>query len=122
MLNLPPSVRIYLARGATDMRKGIDGLLGLSREVIGEDPFTGHLFGFCNRRRDTVKFLVWDRSGFWLLSHRLERGTFAWPTERGVERKIEMRSRDVRALLEGLDLESARWRTRLDGLPAHARE
>jgi transposase len=102
------------------MRKGIDGLVGLSREVIGEDPFTGHLFGFCNRRRDTVKFVVWDRSGFWLLSHRLERGTFAWPVTKGSEKKIEMRSRDLQALLEGLDLESAKWRTRLDGMPAHA--
>jgi transposase len=118
VLTLPPSVRIFLARGATDMRKGIDGLCALARDAVGEDPFTGHLFAFANRRRDTVKILVWDRSGFWLFMKRLERGTFQWPEEKGRERKAEMRSRELYALLEGLDLESARWRARMDGLPA----
>ena len=82
MLTLPPSVRIFLARGPTDMRKGIDSLCALARDVVGEDPFTGHLFGFANRRRDTAKFLVWDESGFWLFMKRLERGTFQWPQEK----------------------------------------
>ena len=117
MLTLPPSVRIFLARGPTDMRKGIDSLCALARDVVGEDPFTGHLFGFANRRRDTAKFLVWDESGFWLFMKRLERGTFQWPQEKGTQRRMEMRSRDLYALLEGLDLESAQWRTRLAGLP-----
>jgi transposase len=120
VLTLPPSVRIFLARGPTDMRKGIDSLCALARDVVGEDPFTGHLFGFANRRRDTAKFLVWDRSGFWLLMKRLERGTFQWPEEKGPRRRMEMRSRELFALLEGLDLESATWRKRLDGLPAIA--
>ncbi|HEX5828616.1 MAG TPA: IS66 family insertion sequence element accessory protein TnpB [Candidatus Limnocylindrales bacterium] len=120
MLTLPPSVRIYVALGATDIRKGIDGLCAAAREVIGEDPFTGHLFAFANRRRDAVKVLVWDRSGFWLLYKRLERGTFQWPAAHEKGPRIEMRSRDFFALLEGLDLSTARWRTRLDGLPAHA--
>ena len=78
MLTLPPSVRLYLARGATDIRKGIDGLCALARDVVGEDPFSGHLFAFANRRRDAVKILVWDRSGFWLFHKRLERGTLEW--------------------------------------------
>ncbi len=82
MLTLPPSVRIYLARGATDIRKGIDGLCAVARDIVGEDPFTGHLFAFANRRRDAVKILVWDRSGFWLFYKRLERGTFQWEGER----------------------------------------
>jgi transposase len=116
VLTLPPSVRIFLARGPTDLRKGIDGLCALARDVVGEDPFTGHLFGFANRRRDTVKILVWDRSGFWLFMKRLERGTFEWPEEKGRERKVEMRSRDLYAMLEGLDFTSAQWRSRLDGL------
>lgn len=79
MLTLPPSVRIYLARGSTDIRKGIDGLCALARDVVGEDPFSGHLFAFANRRRDAVKVLVWDRTGFWLFHKRLERGTLQWP-------------------------------------------
>jgi transposase len=101
------------------MRKGIDGLCALARDVVGEDPFTGHLFAFSNRRRDTVKILVWDRSGFALYMKRLERGTFEWPPEKGKERRMEMRSRDLFALLEGLELASARWRSRLDGLPVN---
>ena len=119
MLTLPPSVRIYLARGPTDIRKGIDGLCALARDVVGEDPFTGHLFAFANRRRDAVKILVWDRSGFWLFYKRLERGTFEWPAESDRSPRLEMRSRDFYALLEGLDLSTARWRTRLDGIPAN---
>jgi len=118
VLTLPPSVRIYLARGATDIRKGIDGLCAAARDVVREDPFTGHLFAFANRRRDAVKILVWDRSGFWLFYKRLERGTFQWPATSEKSDRVEMRSRDFYALLEGLDLTTAKWRTRLDGLPA----
>jgi transposase len=118
VLTLPPSVRIYVARGATDIRKGIDGLCAAARDVVGEDPFTGHLFAFANRRRDAVKILVWDRSGFWLFYKRLERGTFQWPQVCEKGPRVEMRSRDFYAILEGLDLETAMWRTRLDGLPA----
>lgn len=117
MLTLPPSVRIFLARGATDIRKGIDGLCAAARDLVGEDPFTGHLFAFANRRRDAVKILVWDRSGFWLFYKRLERGTFQWPEANDRSTRVEMRSRDFYAILEGLDLSTARWRTRLDGLP-----
>jgi transposase len=118
MLTLPPAVRIYVARGATDIRKGIDGLCALARDVVGEDPFSGHLFAFANRRRDAVKILVWDRSGFWLFHKRLERGTLQWPAEDAHGRRVTMRWRDFYALLEGLDLTTARWRARLDGLPA----
>ncbi len=120
MLTLPPSVRIYLARGSTDIRKGIDGLCALARDVVGEDPFSGHLFAFANRRRDAVKVLVWDRTGFWLFHKRLERGTLQWPEEASQRTHVEMRWRDFYALLEGLDLSTARWRTRLDGMPVHA--
>lgn len=120
MLTLPPSVRIYLARGSTDIRKGIDGLCALARDVVGQDPFSGHLFAFANRRRDAVKVLVWDRTGFWLFHKRLERGTLQWPEEASHRTHVEMRWRDFYALLEGLDLSTARWRTRLDGMPMHA--
>ncbi len=120
MLTLPPSVRIFVCRGATDIRKGIDSLCAMARDVVGEDPFTGHLFAFGNRRRDAVKILFWDRSGFWLLYKRLERGTFAWPEESDRGRRVEMRARDFYALLEGLDLASARWRRRMDRMPLDA--
>jgi transposase len=79
MLSLPTSVRVYLARGATDMRKSIDGLAAVTIEVLEHDPLSGHLFVLCNGQSNRIKILYWERSGFWLLHKRLERGTFAWP-------------------------------------------
>ena len=64
MITLPPSVRIYLASQPTDMRRGFDGLMGMVRSVVHEDPFSGHLFVFVSKRRDRVKILFWDRGGF----------------------------------------------------------
>ena len=120
LTGLPPSVRIYVALGATDLRRSVDGLSVMVREVMRLEPLSGHLFLFRNRRADRLKILVWDRSGFWVMYKRLERGTFAWPAESERGARLEMRSRDFYALLEGLDLATARWRARLDGLPLHA--
>lgn len=117
MLSLPTSVRIYLARGATDMRKSIDGLAAVTKEVLEHDPLSGHLFVFCNRRRDRIKILYWERSGFWLLHKRLEQGTFAWPVPADdVSKQIELHASDLAALLGGLDLRKAtrrRWYSRV---------
>jgi transposase len=117
MLSLPTSVRICLARGATDMRKSIDGLAAVTKEVLQHDPLSGHLFVFCNRRRDRIKILYWERSGFWLLHKRLEQGTFAWPLPEGSDSKqLELPSSDLAALLGGLDLSNAkrrRWYSRV---------
>jgi transposase len=113
VLTLPPSVRIFLACGATDLRKSYDGLCGAIVDVLLEDPFSGFLFGFANRRRNRVKLIVWDHGGFWLFCRRLEEGTFDWPRDEGKTR-ITMTSRDLLALLEGLDLSTARWRKRYE--------
>lgn len=111
MLSLPTAVRVYLARGATDMRKSIDGLAGVVQQVLTDDPFSGHLFVFCNRCRDRIKILYWEQSGFWLLHKRLEKGTFAWPVPAdGAESKIEMTSAELAALLGGIDLRHAKRR------------
>src|SRR5262249_61005728 len=83
MLTLSPVVRIYLATGATDLRRSIDGLAALVRERFTLDPLSGHLFLFRNRRGDRIKILAWDPGGFWVLYKRLERGTFPWPAENG---------------------------------------
>ncbi len=116
MLSLPTSVRIYLARGATDMRKSIDGLAAVTTQILEQDPLSGHLFVFCNARRDRIKILYWEGSGFWLLHKRLERGTFAWPLPASSEAKhIELPASDLIALLGGLDLRTAkrrRWYSR----------
>jgi transposase len=109
MLTISPAVRIYLATGATDLRRSIDGLSALVRERFTLDPLSGHLFLFRNRRGDRLKILTWDRSGFWLLYKRLERGTFAWPTDTDPA-PVEMRSADLLLLLSGTDVSHTRRR------------
>jgi transposase len=109
MLTLSPAVRIYLATGATDLRRSIDGLAALVRDRVTLDPLSGHLFLFRNGRGDRLKILAWDRSGFWVLYKRLEQGTFAWPSE-DTGTPVEMRSPDLALLLSGMDVAQTRRR------------
>ena len=117
MLTFPPAVRILLATGATDMRKQIDGLAALASNVLKADPLSGHVFVFCNRRRDYIKLLFWDRSGYWLLGKRLEEGTFAWPGAVDAP-SVETSVRELMCVLEGIDLSRVRTRRRMERLPA----
>lgn len=120
MLMLPPNVKIYLAVGATDMRKSFDGLSAATRDVIGLDPLSGHLFCFTNRSRNRLKVMFWESSGFWVCSKRLERGTFAWPTKAdGAEGRVEMSRECFTLLLGGLDVTSIKKRKWFD-LPANS--
>ncbi len=73
---LPSSVRVFVCLTPADMRRSLDGLAALTREILREDPLSGHLFVYFNRRRDRVKVLLWDRSGLALFYKRLEKGTF----------------------------------------------
>lgn len=114
MLSLPPSVRIFVARGATDQRKSFDGLCALAKDVLRQDPFSGHVFVFFGRRRDRVKLLVWDRSGFWVFAKRLEAGSFAAVGGAGATACIEVSSRDLLLLLEGIEIGDWRQRRRYD--------
>lgn len=109
MLTISPAVRIYLATGATDLRRSIDGLSALVRERFTLDPVSGHLFLFRNRRGDRIKILTWDAGGFWVLYKRLERGTFAWPAA-PAGAPVEMRSTDLLLLLSGVDVVHTRRR------------
>ena len=109
MLTISPAVQIYVATGATDLRRSIDGLAALVRERFDLDPLSGHLFLFRNRRGDRIKILAWDAGGFWVLYKRLERGTFAWPTETN-DRPVVIRSADLLLLLSGVDLAHTRRR------------
>ena len=79
MFGLTTATRVFAAPGATDMRKGFNGLHGLVRDALGEDPLSGHLFLFANRDRTRIKILVFDGSGLWVCSKRLEKGRFRWP-------------------------------------------
>lgn len=110
MLMLPPSTRVFIATEPADMRCGHDGLTARVTSVLERDPFSGHLFVFRNRRRDRVKLLYWDRSGFWLFYKRLERGCFRFPTSPG--RAVEVEAAELALLLEGIDLRGARRRPR----------
>jgi transposase len=115
VLTLSPTVRIYLAPGATDMRKAFDGLAAATKSVIGEDPLSGHLFVFCNRRRDRIKILWWDRSGFCLFAKRLEKGTFRWPDlAPSRATRVEMTREELMLLLGGIDLRRAKRRRWLE--------
>lgn len=109
MLNLPSSVRVFVARERVDFRNGFDGLCAIVREQFREDPLSGHLFLFFNHRRDRIKILVWDQNGFWLLYKRLERGTF----ERiaGSGEKLEIDRARLAMLLDGIETKSSRIRT-----------
>jgi transposase len=118
MLTLPSSVRIYVASEATDLRRGFDGLAALTRSAIGVDPLSGHLFVFLNRRRNRVKILVWDRTGYLLLYKRLERGTFTLAVKPCAgKRHIEMDAGELTLMLEGLDLRNARRQKRWYRVP-----
>jgi transposase len=109
MLTISPAIRIYVATGATDLRRSIDGLAALVRARFDLDPLSGHLFLFRNRRGDRLKILAWDQGGFWVLYKRLERGTFAWPAEDD-DAPVLLRSSDLLLLLSGVDLAHTRRR------------
>lgn len=108
MLTIPENVRIYLAAGATDMRKSFDTLAAVTRTVIGQDPQSGHLFVFCNGRRDRLKILHWESSGYWLLAKRLEKGTFSWPDAK--QASVTLTATELAVLLGGLDVRDTRKR------------
>ena len=107
MLNLPGSVRIFLAAGPTDMRKGFDGLSALVQQ-FGEDVYSGHLFVFVSRRRNRVKILTWDRGGFILYYKRLEKGRFKLPATPGDAQTIPLDAGQLTMLLDGVDLTRVR--------------
>ena len=83
MLSEASAERVYLAIGATDLKKSINGLAAIVQEQFKLNPFSSCLFVFCNYRRDKIKILYWDHNVFWLYYRRLEKGRFQWPTTQG---------------------------------------
>jgi transposase len=106
MLNLPPAVRIWLATRATDLRKSFDGLAELVRQQLHNDPLSGHLFVFRNKRADRLKLLYWDEDGFVIVYKRLEAGTFRFPAAQADG--VEIRAAELQLLLDGIDVESVK--------------
>ena len=102
MLNLPPSVRIFISTVPADMRRSFDGLSAMTEQILEQDPFSGHLFVFRNKRGDRVKILYWDRTGYCIWYKRLEKGTFRFPQRH--EKSLEVDASELSLLLEGFDL------------------
>ena len=111
MLSFPPSpqVKIFVCREPVDMRKSFDGLSGAVIDVVDQDPQSGHLFLFFNRRRSMMKALVWETSGYWVLSKRLEGGRFQVFDRAGDDASsFELSSSELALLVDGIDLRGAK--------------
>ena len=104
------ATRIYLAAGATDLRKGFEGLYGLVRDRLSCDPLSGHIFVFSNAQRNRLKLLYRDGSGLWVCAKRLEKGRFAWPLAGEGRKRIAMRGEELTMLLSGIDLRQTKPR------------
>ena len=102
MLALHAGMRVHLALGATDMRRGFDGLAAQVQTVLKADPFGGHLFLFRGKRGDLLKALWWDGQGLVLLAKRLEKGRFIWPVTIQAG-SVTLTPAQLSMLLEGID-------------------
>jgi transposase len=110
VFGLTLATKIYVAVEAVDMRKGFEGLYGLVRDQLGQDPLSGHVFLFSNRTRTRLKALVWDGSGLWVCAKRLEKGRFRWPAAAEGAGSITMRAEELAILVNGLDVSQAKRR------------
>ena len=99
-----PRQKVYLAVGATDLRKSVDGLAAIVQLDFQLDPFEPCLFAFCNRQQNRVKILEWSERGFWLHYFRLENGRLPWPQESEEVNALDLTWQDLRWLLEGIPL------------------
>lgn len=101
MMGLPAGTRVWIAAGATDMRRGFDGLASIVQNTLDLDPFSGHVFVFRGRRSDRIKVLWWSGDGLCLLAKRLEQGRFVWPNaDNG---SVCLTTAQLSMLLEGID-------------------
>ena len=103
MFSFPNQTKVYLAVSPVDMRKSFNGLWTEASERLKEDPLSGALFVFANKRRDRIKILYWDGSGLWVFAKRLEKGRFTWPSGSN-DHKLSLTPQSLGMLLEGIDL------------------
>jgi transposase len=101
MLSLSPATRVFLALRPIDGRKGFNGLYSLVKETLQQEPTSGFLFVFLNQRRNRLKILTYDGSGLWLLTKRLDRGTYAAPS--GAGQSVNLRPEELTLLIHGLE-------------------
>jgi transposase len=111
MLSFSGSLKIFVLVEPCDMRKGFNGLYGMVGTNMGEDPRSGALFVFSNRRHTRIKILYYDGSGLWLLTKRLEKGSFSWPKASQAESaKLKLTPEAFAMLTDGVDLRGAKLR------------
>ena len=108
MIGLASGRSIFLASGVTDLRRGVMGLYGLILEQLAQEPLSGAVYAFCNRRRDTVKLFCFETGGVWICAKRLEQGTFRWPGSG--TRTVQLTEADLHLLLSGIDPARTRLR------------
>lgn len=104
------ALKVFLAVQPTDMRKSFNGLCAIAHDHIGETRAHEALFVFCNKRRNRLKILYYDRTGLWVAAKRLEQGTFCWPASTTGDKKISLTPEALQLLLDGVDLKGARMR------------
>ncbi len=110
MFGMTATTRVFVAVPPADLRKGYDGLARLAKDVVKEDPLSGHLFVFANRKRDRIKVLYWDRDGYAIWMKRLEKETYRWPSP--ASDHVEWTAAELAAVLGGIDLKDTRRRPR----------
>jgi transposase len=106
MLSLSPATRVFLALAPIDGRKGFNGLYALVKETLQQEPTSGFLFAFLNKRRNRLKILTYDGSGLWMLTKRLDGGTYAAPTGEGPS--VNLRPEELTLLIHGIESNSRR--------------
>ena len=99
MIAVTPQMRILLATEQVDFRKGIDSLAGYVRNILDTDPFTGYLFVFVNKKRTSIKILVYDGQGFWLFQKRLSKGRFRWWPAKGSSKAGLLEAHELQLLI-----------------------
>lgn len=105
MLSFSGSLKVFVAVEPCDMRRSFNGLHDAVGTTLKEDPKSGAIFAFTNKRRSLLKILYWDGSGLWVLAKRLERGTFVWPKGTDVQDgKLRLNSTALAMLLDGIDM------------------
>ncbi|QDU61672.1 IS66 Orf2 like protein [Planctomycetes bacterium Pan216] len=121
MWSVPHQVRIFLAREPVDMRKSFHGLIALTESVLEQDPLSGHLFVFINRRRDRLKVLYWGGVGYCIWYQQLEEGSYQLPDAQAAddEAGLEITAGQLSLILEGIDLSSVRHRKRFQVSDQH---
>ena len=100
MLSFLSNTRVYLAAGATDLRKSFDTLAGVVRNSLRLDPLSGHLFVFTNARKNRLKIMFWDKTGWWVCAKRLEVGTLAWPASPNPSMELSSEGRNRPAIFQ----------------------